>query len=109
MMYSPAVGAWAEPSAAMLLSHLVVHQRRHSSASQLTFMHTTIVTSNAGHDRSGTTRGAITSIATDTPIFSISQNMNPAAAVTADAGLVLALRVMPRASKALGNTAATAP
>ena len=72
-------------------------------------MHTTIVTSNAGHDNPGTTRGAIASMAIATPIFNISQNMKPAAAATAEAGLVLAPRVIPRASKALGRTAATAP
>lgn len=108
-MYSPAVGACAEPSAAMLFQDLFVDQRRHRSASQFTFMHTTIVTSIAGQLRPGTTLAAITSIVTATPIFNISQNMKPAAADTAEADFVLALRVIPRASKALGRTVATAP
>lgn len=72
-------------------------------------MHTTIVTSIAGQLRPGTTRVAITSIVTATPNFSISQNMKPAAADTAEADLALTLRDIPRASKALGTTVAAAP
>jgi len=68
-------------------------------------MHTNIMTSNTGQLKSGTTRDAITSIAIATPIFNISQNMKPTAKLIADP----ALRDIPRAIKAPGNTTAIAP
>src|ERR1700712_5969325 len=68
-------------------------------------MHTTMVTSSAGQLRFGTTLTAIANIAIATPIFSISQNMKPAATAT---GFRVPL-VMPRANKALGKTTAAAP
>lgn len=68
-------------------------------------MHTTIVSSKAGQLSWGTTLAAISNIAIATPIFNISQNRKPAAAVTAPA----TPRVIPRANKALGRTVAAAP
>ena len=68
-------------------------------------MHTTIVISNAGQLRSGTTFTAITSRAIATPIFSIYQNRKPTAAATG----ARVPRDIPRASKALGRTTEAAP
>ena len=65
-------------------------------------MHTTRPTSRAGHTSGCTTRPATTSIASDTPIFTISHNMK----LTADApgAMLESLLVMPRAIKAPGTT-----
>src|SRR5436309_2731333 len=116
-MYSPAVGpacSAAVASAAMSNQTLCVGSvttglRRHSSANQFIFMQTTIATSNAGQLKPGTTRGAANSMATATPIFTVSQNMNRNIAAPAAAGVLARFRVMPRASKALGTTTTAAP
>src|SRR5712672_3575334 len=117
-MYSPAVGPAC--SAAAVLSAAMSNQtlfvgldtggaRRHSNAHQFIFMHTTIVTSNAGQLKPGTTLGAAHSMATAAPIFMSSQNMKLNAAAVATPGVLPRPLVMPRANSALGSTTAAAP
>ena len=70
-------------------------------------MHSTIPTSNAGQLSGCTSLGASISMATETPIFVISQNMKLTALAPGD---VLVIRlVMPRAIKAPGTTTVAAP
>mgnify|MGYP006331461847 CR=1 FL=1 len=90
---------------ATLSKFLFSHRPRHESASQFTFMHTTIVISRAGQLSWGTTLAAITNMAMATAIFSISQNMKPTAAAIA----FFVPRVIPRAIKAPGSTTDNAP
>ena len=80
---------------------------RHSSANQYTFMHSTSADQQRRPVKGCTTFGASTSIATDTPIFTIAQNMTltaPAAGDSAPSRLV-----MPRAISSAGSTTTAAP
>ena len=80
---------------------------RHSSATQYTFVHNTRPTSRAGQLRGCTIFGASISIATETPILTISHNMKLTALAPSD---TLDRRlVMPRAIKAPGTTTVAAP
>ena len=83
-MYSPAVGVRCLQLTCRLLEFVVYRRARHNSATQFTFMHHHHREQQDGPAKPGTTFGRDHEHGERHPIFSISQNRNPAAAATAD-------------------------